>query len=212
MISEDKLIKLCGHCFNETVHEMINESNGKKLYEQIDSFKYYEPFKFILLKCTTCDCISVYGDFVFSGDKNISHLKLLYPLFGELGEAIPLKICEIYKEIRPFREKAPNAFANQIRIALELICKDKQAKGNNLFNKLNDLSERGIFPGQIMSDMAHIIRYIGNIGSHASEIELDIWDVQLLDDIFRMIIDYTYMAPDKLNNLKRRMEFSKNKK
>lgn len=206
-INKNKLTIMCGHCFNETIHEIVYENIGHKLYEEMDDGKYYELFKFIMLKCTTCDCVSLYGDFIWDGDKSVHDLELLYPSFGVLGRAVPEKIRNIYKEIRPIREKAPNAFANQIRIALELLCEDKRASGSNLFSKLNDLSNKGIFPGQILSEMVNVIREVGNLGSHASGIQLDIWDVQLLDDIFLMIIDYTYIYPEKLIELKRRIEY-----
>ncbi|WP_313182504.1 DUF4145 domain-containing protein [Lacrimispora sp.] len=211
-INKEKIVKMCGHCFNETVQELVYESVGQKLYEEMDDGKYYEPYKFAVLKCTTCDCVSLYGDFIWSGDILSSNLTLLYPSFGELENGIPKNIREIYREIRPIREKAPNAFANQIRASLELLCDDKQAKGSNLYAKLEDLSSKGVFPGQLLKEMINMIRKVGNLGSHASGIRLDIWDVQLLDDIYRMILDYAYVYPEKLADLKRRMDYNERKK
>ncbi len=58
-INQDKIILTCGHCFNSTVHEVLNETVGRRLFEEMDGEKYYEPYKFVLLQCTTCKCVSL---------------------------------------------------------------------------------------------------------------------------------------------------------
>ena len=210
-INKEKIVKTCGYCFNSTVHEVLHESVGRRLFEEMGGEKYYEPFRFALLKCTTCNCVSLYGDFIWDKDQPAQLLPLLYPSVGELDEAIPQGIREVYREISPIRDKAPNAFANQIRLSLELLCADKAAVGGSLYSKLENLADRGVFPGQLLPKMADIIRKVGNLGSHASGIRLDIWDAQLLDDIYRMVLDYTYVYPQKLSDLKRRIEYSEEK-
>ena len=86
-INHDKIILTCGHCFNSTVHEVLNETVGRRLFEEMDGEKYYEPYKFVLLQCTTCKCVSLCGDFIWAGDKPAEELPLLYPSFA--GTAVP---------------------------------------------------------------------------------------------------------------------------
>ena len=207
-INQDKIVLTCGHCFNSTVHEVLNETVGRRLFEEMDGEKYYEPYKFVLLQCTTCKCVSLCGDFIWAGDKPTEELPLLYPSFGELDEAVPQSIRALYREISPIRDRAPNAFANQIRLSLELLCRDKGAAGGSLYGKLEDLSNKGVFPGGLLPKMADIIRKVGNLGSQASGVRLDMWDTRLLDDIYRMVLDYAYVYPQKLADLERRIEYS----
>lgn len=48
------------------------------------------------------------------------------------------------------------------------------------------------------------MRYIGNLGAHASDHEIDTWDAELLDDFFRSVVDYVYIVPSKIERLKQR--------
>jgi len=103
------------------------------------------------------------------------------------------------------RHTAPGAFANQIRRALEFICGSENAKGSNLFEQLRDLAQRGVLPTGLI-DVAALIRQVGNIGSHASTKEISRWDAELLDSLFRMILEYVYIGPARLDRLKARMK------
>jgi hypothetical protein len=81
-------------------------------------------------------------------------------------KCVPERIQKIYEEIWPLRHIAPNAFAGQIRRALEFICHDQEAQGRTLFEQLKDLSNRGTFPGYF-SEITELMRLIGNFGAHA---------------------------------------------
>lgn len=76
--------------------------------------------------------------------------------------------------------------------------------GRDLFSQLNDLVEKGVFPG-CFSEMTELLRKVGNLGAHAAEKDLDIWDAELVDDVFRSIVDVVYVAPAKLERMKNRM-------
>ncbi len=103
------------------------------------------------------------------------------------------------------KHQAPNAFGNQIRRCLEFICNDKRADGKNLHEKLLSLSKKELLPGAY-KDISNIIRIVGNIGSHLTDRELDYWDVELLDEFFKIIIDYIYIIPTKLKRLEQRIK------
>jgi hypothetical protein len=49
------------------------------------------------------------------------------------------------------------------------------------------------------------MRHIGNLGAHAGDDDLDFWDAELLDDFFRAIVEYVYVAPSKIERLKQRI-------
>lgn len=49
------------------------------------------------------------------------------------------------------------------------------------------------------------MRIIANLGAHAAEQEVDFWDPELLDDFFRAVVEYVYIAPSGTERLKERI-------
>ena len=96
---------------------------------------------------------------------------------------------------------APNAFAVQIRRALEALCEDRGAKNGTLQNMLNELSTKGEIPSTLI-EATDLLRLIGNIGAHASEDSVKPWQVRTLDEFFRAIVEYVYIAPSKIKEFR----------
>ena len=208
-------ILTCFHCGNDTPHKLLLRHTASLLYEQIESEKYYEPFLFLIYKCGTCQGLSLVGAFEheFDMSRGDKALPRLYPVGSQLvppshmlrqKKPVPDKLLQIYQEAWPLRKKSPSAFVNQIRRALEFICHQKNARGETLSEKLVDLSAKEIFPSNLTA-MSDLIRRVGNIGSHADESEVDIWDAELVDDFFRAVVEYVYIAPEKIERLKQRI-------
>ena len=120
------------------------------------------------------------------------------------SQPVPPQILRIYEEVWPLRRSAPNAFAGQIRRALEYVCQDQNAVGRTLFDQLEDLSRRGLLPEKL-AETATLIREAGNIGVHADKRAIDVWDAELIDELFRLVIDYVYIAPAKITRLQQRL-------
>ena len=183
--SEELLV--CYHCGNKTPHRLISTHCGQELYENIDGHRYHEDFQYNLYQCPTCKGISIYGDFLNYPRNECLSERRIYPLGSLLlpqdhklasSNCVPVQILRIYEEIWPLRHIAPNAFAGQIRRALEFICKDKKAEGKTLYQQLKHLVTQGTFPGYF-SEITDLMRHTGNIGSHASQEEIDFWDAEL---------------------------------
>jgi hypothetical protein len=213
MNGKEQIIILCNHCGNVTPHNLATTNTAQLVYEiDEDNHKYIEPFDFFLYSCGACGDASLLGGFRHEiKDKPV--MPVLYPTGSKLvppshmlasGNPVPKRIIGLYEEVWPLRHKAPNAFAVQIRRALEFVCRDKNAQGRDLATKLRDLSAKGILPMQI-TNMTDLLRKIGNIGAHASEEDVDIWDAELIDDFFRTIIEYVYIAPAKIERLNQRL-------
>jgi uncharacterized protein DUF4145 len=206
------ILYTCFHCCNETQHTEVTRRSARLLYEHIFGQRYIEDFEYYVYTCTTCGGLTLLGDFRHESPKEITDYPRLYPAGPSLmppshmlgiKDPIPAKVLEVYEEAWLLRQKNPNAFANQIRRALEFICEDRDAQGHNLARKLQDLAARGDFPSTV-AELASQIRIVGNVGSHASREDLDIWDAQLLDDLFRIVLEYVYLAPSKLERIKQR--------
>jgi hypothetical protein len=121
------------------------------------------------------------------------------------SQPIPERIYTIYQEVWPLRHRSPTAFIGQIRRLLEFVCKDKNASGTDLFDKLEDLVTKGVFPGYF-AEITDLLRKIGNLGAHADDRELSVWDAELVDDFFRSVVEYVYVAPAKIKRMQRRIQ------
>lgn len=220
MTRKKKLLQ-CFHCGNLTIHTLVFQDSGNLFFDEIPDWewklkKMYEKFNFHSYKCSTCGGINLIGGF----DLGLSKIQTgederLYPKGpnilppyhqrGEESQPIPEKLVKIYEEIWFLKHQVPNAFGNQIRRCLEFICQDKKASGDTLHNQLIDLSKKGFLPG-FFQDITRIIRIVGNIWSHSMERDLDYWDVELLDEFFKITVDYIYVIPSRLKRLEGRIK------
>lgn len=173
--------------------------------------EYFLPEKFTAYQCPTCNDVviikSTYQNLtleMIQEDQSLSEgiQKIIYPNNKTLDEnIIPLKICEIYSEAISLKKLSPSSFGVQIRKVLELLCEEQGApKSGDLYNKLEKLSERNIFPENIIN-MGNIIRKVAKYGAHPKDEEITASDADLLDDIFHLILDYVYITPYKVKTL-----------
>jgi len=213
---DDKIIAECSYCGNTTPHILEHSYTHLMLFDENDEGKkLYEDYTWLSYSCGTCGCLNFYGDFFKVHDeKDLKRLKL-YPKGSGLlpsphmlspSNPVPKNILKIYEEVWPLRHKAPSAFVGQVRRLLEFICVDKKASGKNLYAKLKDLIDKDVFPGYF-ENITDLLRKIGNIGVHASDENVDIWDAELIDDFFRFVVEYTYIAPAKIKRLNERIKY-----
>ena len=177
--------------------------------------KFKEPEVFTLYKCPTCGDITIlkktYENVVIEDldepDYVEKHQIIVYPMHKLLDDnIIPVDICNIYEEAMSLKKISPNSFGIQIRRALEFLCEEQGApKSGELYNKLKKLSERNIFPENII-EMGNIIRKVAKYGAHPKDEEITTSDADLLDDIFHLILDYVYITPHKVKALQEKFE------
>ncbi|MDO8886181.1 DUF4145 domain-containing protein [Candidatus Oleimmundimicrobium sp.] len=199
----NEIILICSYCGNKTSHfvktqissqEEIYGSNGECL-GKIDTYYY-------LTECKTCNGISLFSDWEGSGNTgDLRNASQLYPSSRELGKAIPEEIRKSYEEAKKVEKLSPNAFVVLLRRSLELLCRDQKAKGRNLKEQIADLSKMGLIPNTIV-EMAETLRFIGNIGAHEIEVDIDQAEISAIDDFLVAMLEYVYVAPNKITKLK----------
>lgn len=206
----------CSHCGNRTPHVLHFEYEHSMLYDELDDGqKLYNPFTWLCYSCGTCGGLNIFGGF-FNYDIGIESLSRakLHPKGADIlppphtlspNQPIPAKVLRLYEEVWPLRHRAPVAFIGQVRRLLEFVCADQGATGKDLFSKLQDLSEKGVFPGYF-TQISDLLRKVGNMGAHAAEEELSVWDAELIDDFFRSIVDYVYVAPARIKRMELRLK------
>jgi hypothetical protein len=210
---QSTLVLECGHCGNLSKHNVIHRHCAPLLFDEVEEQVLYEDYEWLTYECSTCNGICLHGGFVESEVDDREIHPRLYPHGSDLTpephklagtNPIPIRVRRIYEEAYPLRKRSPNSFVVQVRRALEFICDDKSAEGRHLFHKLEHLVKLGVFPGYF-SEMTELLREVGNIGAHADENDADVWDAELVDDFFRAVVEYVYVAPSKIKRLKQRL-------
>lgn len=166
-----------------------------------------------MARCCTCDegllyrTTAVYDGPVThaaSVQFRLYECELIWPQPSSLHISVPVTVRKCYEEAAAIKSLAPNAFANQIRRSLEALCKDRNTTGGVLAQKLKDLAERGEIPPHLAS-MTDVLRKLGNMGSHAGDEEVDPSYVPVIDDFFRAIVEYVYIAPHRVAEFEARL-------
>ena len=171
---------------------------------------------FFLTQCQTCAEGLTYRHIdarntvpeISHGQFDLSKYELVWPSTNDLHACVPEAVRRIYAEASAIKTRAPNAFANQIRRSLEAVCKDRGAAGRTLAKNLNELAERGEIP-QTLSEITGVLRQLGNVGSHAGDEDIAPEYVDVIDDFFRAIIEYVYIAPHKVAEFKARLDYAR---
>ena len=70
---------------------------------------------------------------------------------------------------------------------------------------------RGEIPGPL-AEMAHQLRFLRNIGAHATLGELTRGEAPILDDLCNAILEYVYTAPHRVEKVAKRIDELKKRK
>ena len=154
----------------------------------------------IVCICETCDEMLLYDGIARS---EVGEWPLLaYPRNPELDSSVPEPVRDVYTEAARVKNQAPNAFGVMIRRALEAICDDRQVESGPLARRLQNLASRGDIP-PTLAELTDVLRVLGNVGAHATESSVTVPMTWAMDEFFRVIVEYVYVAPSKevLSNL-----------
>lgn len=204
-----KHTKFCPHCGNISPQKLVYTHRCYEKEWTQDGEVFGLPAVYFVAICCTCDGILLYADY---GDipeaDDFSKCSLLWPSI-ELHTSVPPSISEIYNEAARIKQLAPNAFATQIRRALESVCEDRKARAGNLNVRLKDLADRGEIP-PTLAEVTDVLRTLGNIGAHAANESIKPWQVESIDEFFRAVVEYVYVAPSKLKEFRKTIETAEN--
>jgi hypothetical protein len=197
----------CPHCGNRAPQRLIHTQKYlERAWNSMDGSETNPlPCAAFVVECETCSHLLIYSDFGdFMGKNKFQHCQLAYPKAGELHSAVPEQIADVYEEAHRIKELAPNAFAVQIRRALEALCEDRGARSGNLQERVKKLAENGDIP-PVLAEASDALRLLGNIGAHGSGESVHPLLAHAVDEFFRAIVEYVYVAPSKLEDFKKEM-------
>ena len=202
---EESDVGFCPHCGNTVPQEL--QGCSVSLHHEDGAHNYF------MTRCGTCLEAILYRHVdphdsvpqTSHGRFHLTDYELVWPDPGTMHHAVPEPVRVIYEEAIAVKNRAPNAFANQIRRALESLCADRGAQKQTLAQSLEELASRGEIP-PVLAEMTDVLRRLGNIGSHAGQDQVGAEYVDVIDDFFRAIVEYVYIAPHKIREFKARLE------
>lgn len=130
---------------------------------------------------------------------------MVYPSIEKNLEGLPPRIATAYQKALKVRNVDSNAFAVMLGRVLDEVCLDKEASGENLYQRLAYLSANGTIPQQL-ADMAHQLRQLRNIGAHADLGDLTPAEIPVLGDLCEAILEYVYTAPALIQRGRARLD------
>lgn len=212
------LVHDCYHCNNKTLCEVVHTSEAEELWldgrvwsqsnngfwEDDGWLTEHIPYTYYVVQCSICNHLSILRAYLDESGKP-TNITQKYPQIGHFSEIIPSEINETYVEAAHIRTKAPHGYVALIRKALELVCIEKGASGQSLFQNLNDLANKGILPSNL-SEIATLLRQTGNEAIHASGRRISVLDTEVIDQLFRAIVDYLFILPARIEELKRSLK------
>ncbi len=196
----------CGRCDKRSSMRVVATYTAVDEIEDEYGNVYPGPNEVLRLTlCPACDVVNLTVEIEGNGEYNV-----LWPSNKTLL-GLPPEIDRAYKAAQKVQRIDSNAFAVLLRRVLELVCRDRGANGDNLYEQLKSLAESSEIPDRL-ADMADQVRQLGNIGAHASAGELTIAEVPILEDLCRAVLEYVYTAPKLIRQVEQRIEERKQSK
>jgi hypothetical protein len=169
----------------------------------------FELFHYAVLRCVTCRDISLLGQLEGEGWNSAT---LQYPSDYDLDPCVPALVASNYREARRVQSTSPNAFAVLLRRALEALCDDRGVPSGTLATRFKKLADKGDIPGKL-AEISSVLRELGNAGAHQTAQRVTVPLTWTMDKFFRTLIEYVYVAPDKLFSFQKELKkYEKRKK
>lgn len=201
--SEEKNL-LCGKCKATTTHRVFI-----KLEEHSNSDGYEWHTSYLVVQCQGCkavsfskvetDCDNYFEDDL--GNRIYNETISRYPNISNinkkiLSEGIPKQIFQVYSETYSALCGGFGILtAIGIRALIEILCKDKKAKGKDLSCKIDDLVKEG-YLSQRNATYLHGLRIMGNSSAHEAKVYKE-KQLKAAFDIVEHLIETVYVIPSK---------------
>lgn len=202
----------CQQCNCVTNHEVITAVSSRWDEEYLCMDTDYQ-----VIKCCGCDGISYRTSSTSSeeigcdpttGESWYHETEELYPhrtVGRKQIQDIPYPLTRIYEET--FRALCGNSrilAGTGIRILVELICKDRGAKGRDLEIKIDDLVKQGILTS-VDAETLQSTRILGNQSAHEARPPTND-EINVAMDIVENLIQRVYILPERAVSLPKRKQ------
>lgn len=214
---------ICGHCGRQSVFQLRSEGTqyGHTPWEDSrDANRAGIDDQTIttwrVLECSTCHqptLVQEVVEYIYNDDYqgnpmiDAADTTVLYPRAATkvVPADLPPKIAEEFKAALQVRNISLNACAVLFRRTLEAIFNHEKAQGKTLEQKVDYLLKSANIP-PLLAEMAHLGRYIGNLGAHVDANEVTEEDVTVLLNFIEVIFVYLYTTPTRVLAFKERLK------
>lgn len=211
----EQIIIQCYHCGNKTLMNVkceINQRFGGVQVNFDDEHEMQEDYKWKLLSCPVCHFLTLYQIYTDesmqiekNGDMEQQYeYQIIYPENRMILNEAPKEVASAFESALKIKNIDRQICLISLRRTLELICKEKCAKGRTLEAKINNLVLKNIFPKNLENAFS-VIREYGNSGAHSNIILTDSQLNELIKILYS-IIDYLYVIPKKATKMKERLD------
>jgi uncharacterized protein YbaR (Trm112 family) len=196
-MSKKELSKLsvCGHC-NNTAHMFIVGSINDDEETHQDGHGSDHGTRYNVLKCPACKKVNIVyfnWDDQMESDDEISYT-FLYPLESGIPIGLPENIRKAYIAAEKVMTVDVIAYVILLRRILELVCLDRNAKGDTLALMIKELAAKHEIPEKLFN-VANGLRNFGNVGAHPKIGELSEKEIPIAKALCNAILEYIYSAP-----------------
>jgi hypothetical protein len=203
MVIDETKVLVCPACGNRTPHKLVFQhehvgtwygSDGT-ISDGQDPASIYTVFE-----CATCHDISLYEHLEPLGFDDAT---LLYPQGDSLHKSVPAQVASNFSEAKRIQTISPNAFAVLVRRALEAVCDDRGVAQETLAKRLAALAHKGEIP-PVLAEISSVLRTLGNSGAHNTTQGVTVPMTWAMDEFFRALVEYVYVAPFRLQEFKKK--------
>ena len=210
-LAKDKILT-CYSCGNKGVMKYIGGFNNSDYAEEYDEYgeviyhQLIEDTEWTLFECPICHNPVLFSEYTCAGmPDGYSDTKIEFPDLNIHNKGVPEKIRTSFLAAARTRGIDRAICLLSLRRTLEMICKDKNAEGKNLENKISDLVQKKILP-EMMNDACWVLRQLGNDAAHADDIVFTESEVRECIEFVSIIINYLYSMPTRVEELRNRIE------
>lgn len=200
---------LCPSCSNISPQELLYSYTfeEQRPYDKTFNFAPGEgpQHRYFVAACSTCRSMLVYMSTYDPCEPTEFHrCDIVYPHGVALDHSVPERVRQCYAEAKRIQHNSPNAFTLMLRRALEAICEDQGITSGSLKSKLDKLASDGTIP-PVLAAMSWALRILGNESAHEQK-EMSVYTTWILDDFFKAIVEFVYVAPSKLAQFERHLQ------
>lgn len=209
---DNKHRMMCRECNKETLHSIVStfRERGSEDCGHGNSVDWSCDNQ--IVQCLGCEEVSFRTVSTFSEDYDYHDGGMYYPEtikyyparaagLGRIeSHSLPRKIQQIYQETILSLENEQYVLAGiGIRALVETICKDLQAPGNNLYEKINSLRDQSIVTTEGANTL-HKLRVLGNDAAHEVKAHNSA-QLGLAMNIIEHMLDGTYIIPNRVQRV-----------
>ncbi|MEG1725861.1 MAG: DUF4145 domain-containing protein [Anaerovoracaceae bacterium] len=198
MDKEERVLS-CRYCGNTTLMKQVREYKS----EWDEENGYYGYFHYFMMNCPVCNRVTLFQK--YWSVANEDEEEILYPTTSVNYTGVPPLIKNAFDAAVQTKGIDQAICALSLRRVLEMICKEKAAKGKTLFDQIDNLISEKILP-EMMKDVLDVIRIFGNEAAHGDEVFFSLYDVEQLIDYVATVINYLYSLPARVKRQKERFK------